>query len=143
MPFRPTTEFTGTGAKKQLSAHTIASFMHLQRKMNFDELTTDTPMPTAHLRELLRQRAFDWWHNENAKERPGEPPWLVTDSAGTLLTEAGLEKIIRRIHGEEFTSNGRRSGYNVSPNDIRLALDLIENGPHSMLGQRMPVVLIT
>jgi hypothetical protein len=125
-----------------LSAHTIASFMHLQHKRNFDDLMTAQAMPTTRLHELLRSRAFDWWHNDNGTERLGEPPWLVTDSDGTRLTEAGLEKVHRRAHGEERTSNGRRSGYNVSLNDIRLALDLIENGPSSTLGKKIALAPI-
>ena len=133
MPYRPQGEFTGVGASKRLSAHSIASFMFLQGAASFDDLTIEAPMNASILRQLLRRSAVDYWTNLQSG-RPGEPAWLAVDGSSMRLTPAGRTKVIQRVHGEERTSNGRRSPYNVLLPDIRLALDLITNGPRSPLG---------
>jgi hypothetical protein len=141
MPYRPQSEFLGAGAKKRLSAHTIASFMFLQGAPNVDDLTIDTAMSTRVLRELLGMRAVEYWSNVRS-DRRGEPAWLATAESAMRLTSAGLNKVIQRAHGEDRTATGGRSPYNVSLQGIRLALDLIENGPRSTLGAGVPLVFI-
>ena len=141
MPFRPHGEFIGTGANKQLSAHTIATFMYLQGAKNFDDLKTEVPMNAITLKRLLRGRAVEWWTNAR-NERPGEPAWLALDGTTIRLTPDGLSKVIQRAHGEDRTASDRRSPYNVSLNDIRLALDLIYNGSRSTLGAVAPLEFI-
>lgn len=141
MPYRPLGEFLGAGANKRLSAHTIASFMFLQGVPNFDDLTIDAAMSARVLRELLRMRAVEYWTNVRS-DRPGEPAWLAADESAMRLTSAGLNKVIQRAHGEDRTAAGRRSPYNVSLQAIRLALDLITNGPQSTLGAGVPLAFI-
>lgn len=134
MPYRPLGEFLGAGANKRLSAHTIASFMFLQGVPNFDDLTIDAAMSARILRQLLRGPAVEWWVNSAQTKRPGQPAWLAFDGISMRLTSAGHTKVVQRAQGEERTSAGRRSPYNVLLQDIRLALDLITNGPRSALG---------
>jgi hypothetical protein len=141
MPYRPQGEFLGAGANKRLSAHTIASFMFLQGVSNFDDLTIDGAMNTRVLCELLGMRAIEYWTNVRS-DRPGEPAWLVADESATRLTSAGLNKVSQRAHGEDRTAAGRRSPYNVSLQAIRLAVDLIANGPRSTLGADAPLAFI-
>jgi len=138
MPYRPQGEFTGLGASKRLSAHSIASFTFLQGAANFDDLTIEAPMMASNLRRLLRRSAVDYWTNSQSG-RPGERAWLTIDGSSMRLTPAGLNKVFKRAHGEDRTSNGRRSPYNVSLHDIRLALDLIANGSRSALGGGIPL----
>lgn len=141
MPYRPQGEFLGAGANKRLSAHTIASFMFLQGVSNFDDLTIDSAMNARVLRELLGIRAVEYWTNIRS-DRRGEPAWLVADESAMRLTSAGLNKVIQRARGEDRTAVGKRSPYNVSLQAIRLALDLIANGPRSTLGADTPLALI-
>lgn len=142
MPYRPQSEFTGVGAKKRLSAHTIATLIYLQNVQDVDGLRVTIQMSTHVLSRLLRKRALAWWTNVDQIERPGEPAWLVLASASTTLTSAGLLKITQRTRGEERASDGRLSPYNVSSSDIRLALDLIARGPQSTLGADVPLEYI-
>lgn len=141
MPYRPQGEFIGAGANKRLSAHTIASFMFLQGAANFDDLTVDAAMSARVLRELLGMRAVEYWTNLR-NDRRGEPAWLAADGSAIRLTSAGLNKVVQRAHGEDRTAAGRRSPYNVSLQHIRLALDLITNGPRSTLGAGVPLALV-
>ena len=133
MPYRPLREFTGVGANKRLSAHSIASFMFLQGAANCDDLSVEAKMNAGVLCQLLRRSAIGYWTNLQSG-RPGEPAWLISDGSSMRLTPAGLDKVIQRVHGEERTSIGRRSPFNVSPHDVRVALDLVTNGPRSPLG---------
>lgn len=141
MPYRPQGEFLGVGANKRLSAHTIASFMFVQGVSNFDDLTIDAAMNTRVLRQLLGMRAIEYWTNVRS-DRRGEPAWLVADESAMRLTSAGLNKVVQRAHGEDRTAAGKRSPYNVSLQAIRLAFDLVANGPRSALGAGAPLVFI-
>ena len=137
MPYRPLGDFSGRGSKKRLSAHTIASFMHLQRLAAVDQLSCDVPMNTDILSRLIRRSAINWWLNIDQRERSGEPAWLVNEGMSTSLTEPGLAKIIRRTQGEERTADGRISSYNVTTAEIQEALQLIEYGPNSQIGSNI------
>ncbi len=141
MAYRPQGEFVGAGANKRLSAHTIASFMFLQGAANFDDLTADAAMSARILRQLLGTRAIEYWTNMRS-DRRGEPAWLANHGSVMRLTSAGLNKVNQRAHGEDRTAVGRRSPYNVSLQGIRLAFDLISNGPQSTLGADIPLVYI-
>lgn len=141
MPYRPQGNFEGVGANKKLSAHTIASFMFLQGVSNFDDLTIDRAMNKRVLHELLGTRAVEYWTNVRS-DRPGEPAWLVAEDSAMRLTPAGLNKVSLRTHGEDRIATGRRSPYNVSLHLIRLAFDLIANGPRSTLGADAPLTFI-
>lgn len=137
MAFRPFGEFEGRGANKRLSAHTIATFLHLQNVNAVDDLTCDAAMNAVVLRDLLRGRAIAWWVNSPPTERAGEPAWLHANGRDFHLTTEGLAKVRSRANGQERTVAGSRSAYNVSLSDIHEALQLIQLGPESTLGASM------
>jgi hypothetical protein len=126
--YRIRDEFSGHGANKRLSAHTIASFLALQNVDDVDLLSVEIAMPKDQLLRLVRSSAFYWWLGGGEATEHGEP-WLRVDGSSVYLTPLGLAKVHARVSGTERTSNGRKSSYNVDPEEVSTARDLILYGP--------------
>lgn len=100
---------------KELSAHTLATFMVLQGASDPAGIGSEISMPSAVLRQLIRGTAFSYWKKNG---------WLQQSGDSVSLTSAGSAKVADRL-------SGRDGGYSVGRDDVQYMADVIRRGPDS------------
>ncbi len=101
--------------KKELSAHTLATFLVLQGGTDPRQIDSGISMPSDVLRRLIRETAFKYWKTNG---------WLQQSGDSALLTSAGSAKVADRLAG-------RDGGYSVGRDEVLHMADIIRRGPGS------------
>ena len=105
--------------KKELSAHTIASFLVAQVVERDPDLCANRRMNKAALRFINDLSAINYWLSSGRLD--------VVDDAFVLTTE-GIRECVERESGEARDAAGRRKKECVSPELVRLMRDAILHG---------------
>jgi hypothetical protein len=105
--------------KKELSAHTIASFLVMQGVEHVSELRPDRPMNKAALRYVNDSSAINHWLASGRIRIVGETIVLMAE---------GIRECAERESGEARDAAGRRKKECVSPELVRLMRDAILHG---------------
>lgn len=113
--YREDRELTG----KALSANTLASFLVAQGVSSISDLSCERTMPADLLRFLNRDRALGYWCGQG---------WLNRESGGYRLTRVGYDEVSNREEGIAVNEQGRKKPGNVSPEQVRIARQVILEG---------------
>lgn len=102
--------------KKELSAHTIASFLVMQGVEHVPALRPNRPMNKAALRYVNDLSAINHWLRSGRIDTVGET---------IVLTADGIRECVERESGEARDAAGRRKKECVSPELIRVMREAI------------------
>ena len=105
--------------KKELSAHTIASFLVAQSVERVPDLRPNRRMNMSALRFINDLSAINHWLRSARLD--------VVDNA-FVLTDEGVRECVERESGEARDAAGRRKKECVSPELVRLMRDAILHG---------------
>lgn len=105
--------------KKELSAHTIASFLVAQGVERVPDLRANRRMNMSALRFINDLSAINHWLRSARLD--------VVDNA-FILTDEGIRECVERESGEARDAAGRRKKECVSPELVRLMRDAILHG---------------
>lgn len=105
--------------KKELSAHTIASFLVAQGVESVSDLRSDVPMNKPALRFVNDLSAINYWLSTGRLD-------LVDDAF--VLTAVGIQECVDRESGDARDAAGRRKKECVTPELIRQMRDAILHG---------------
>ena len=105
--------------KKELSAHTIASFMVVQAVEHVTELRANRHMNMAALRFINDLSAINHWLRSGRLD--------VVDGA-LVLTAEGIRECVEREAGTARDAAGRKKKECVSPELVRLMHEAIVSG---------------
>jgi len=97
--------------KKDLSAHTIASFLVAQCVSSVPELRANREMNAAALQFINRDSAINHWLSTGR---------LAMSGNALVLTEAGVRECVERESGEARDAAGRRKKECVTPELIQV-----------------------
>ena len=105
MIHRPNRELRG----KELSANTLASFLYAQGANSAQDLSPNVEMRLDVLLFLNNLKMIRYWKDNG---------WLIQTEDAALLTEAGIEKAVKRVTGQD-------GSYSVEEIQVNEALQII------------------
>lgn len=112
---------------KELSAHTLATFMVLQGADDPGLIRGGIGMHGDALKKLIRDTAFNHWKKNG---------WLQLSGDAVSLTSPGSAKVADRL-------SGRERGYSVSREEVLHMADIIRRGPGSPFAGGEPLETIS